>query len=92
MLSRVTSPELSEMEAEFRIEPWGEPRGDLQAAIVAQAVVNMLRDSRRSRPVKLSDFLLKFGEEEKEQTVEQQQELMKALTAAWGGEVKERGQ
>ncbi len=43
------------------LEPFGEERADLRAALVAQITANALRS--RKEPYKLNDFMLRFGEE-----------------------------
>lgn len=43
------------------IEPFGEERADLRAALVAATTANAFRG--RKEPYKLNDFLLTFGEE-----------------------------
>jgi hypothetical protein len=58
-LAHVSSRELTEWENFYNEEPFGERRGDLQAAIVAQTVANALR-GKRGRKLKTEDFLLDF--------------------------------
>jgi hypothetical protein len=61
LLSRTTSAEIALWRAFESIEPIGPQRGDFQAAVVAAAVVNMLK-GRKARPVVISDFLYFAGE------------------------------
>lgn len=42
------------------LEPFGEERADLRAAIVATVIANVFR-GKKQRPFKLSDFMPKFG-------------------------------
>jgi hypothetical protein len=76
----MSSHELSEWMAFFRLEPFGEERQDLRAAIVAQTIANVNRGAGRP-PYKLSDFILEFDRQPKEpQSVEDQIEVMRRLT------------
>lgn len=90
MLVRVTSRELTEWMAAYRLEPWGERRADLQAAIVAQAVVNMLRDPRKGKPATVGQFMPRFGRPQKggsrPQSPAAQQALVSAIMQSLGGE------
>lgn len=51
----MTSTEFEMWRALYRQKPWGDKRGDLQAAIVAQAVAHY-----SGNPADIDDFLLKF--------------------------------
>lgn len=59
MLASMSSRELSEWVAFYRVEPFGEERADLRSALQTATVANMKR-GKGKRPFKLSDFLLKF--------------------------------
>ena len=63
LLQELTSAELTEYMAFDRIEPFGEPRADLRAGIVASAVVNhsMSPPKTASRPV---DFMPVYNKAE----------------------------
>ncbi len=86
LLNRISSRELSEWQLYFEYDPFGGERGDLQAAIVASTVYNMLRgkDAKVANP---ADFMAKFGpEEQKEQQPwEQQLKIVEMLNIAFGG-------
>ena len=62
--------------AYYAIEPWGEERADLRMGISTAAIVNR-HLGRSERPKQPADFMPKFGEPPKPQTVE----TMKAI---WG--------
>lgn len=52
--------EFAEWMAFFRVEPFGDVRGDLQAGIVASTVANVNRDPKKRRPFSPADFLPDF--------------------------------
>lgn len=60
MLSRISARELMEWMAYYRLEPFGQERENLHAAMVAAAVVNVNRGERQ-RPVKPADFMLRMA-------------------------------
>lgn len=53
---------LQEWMAYAQVEPFGETRADLRAAIVASTVANVFR-GKKQRAFKPADFMPKFGEE-----------------------------
>lgn len=57
--NRLSSRELAEWMAYYRIEPWGEERADYRAGTVAATVVNVNRT--KGKPAKPDDFMPKFG-------------------------------
>lgn len=77
---------LSEWAAYYKLEPFGEERGDLRSAIIAATVANANRDPKKSKPAKVEDFMPKF--EKQETNIEQAIGFAAAMTAALGGEVK----
>ena len=77
------SAEFAEWQAMYSIEPWGDRRGDIQAALVSQQVHNSV--PRKGPPAKLADFLLKFEVEPKdtpEQLAQKINAFFKGLAAA----------
>lgn len=75
--------------AYFRLEPFGEERADVRAALVAATVANMARDpKRRRRPFQLSEFMPRFERLEKgrRQTWEEQLHIVEMFNIAFGGE------
>lgn len=84
LLARISSRELAEWMAYYRIEPWGEERDDLRAGIVASTVANTARDPRkRPRPFRPRDFMPDFGRPE--QTWQEQLQLVEMFNRAFGG-------
>ncbi|MGE5619531.1 MAG: DUF4035 domain-containing protein [Sphingomonadaceae bacterium] len=83
LLSRISSRELTEWIEYAKLEPFGEERADLRAAIVAATIANVYR-RKGSKPFKPSDFMPAFGPEEA-QSVEQQLGIVEMLNAAFGG-------
>lgn len=67
-----------------RLEPFGEWRADLRAALIAMVVANAWRG--KDQPAfSIDDFMLKFdGEPQREQTVEDQLRMFELLTGALG--------
>jgi len=56
----LTARQVAEWAAYYRIEPWGEERGDYRAAIISSTVYNMQR-GKKSKPLTPKDFMPKFG-------------------------------
>lgn len=58
--SRMSSREFAEWLAYDRIDPYGQERGDLQAAIIASTTASCapVKHKKRPRPI---DFMPKFG-------------------------------
>jgi hypothetical protein len=88
MLAAVPSRLVAEWQAYFRLEPFGETRGDLRNAMLCALTVNMQRGKDQD-PVTPEDFMPDFGGERKkprqpkEQTPEQMMSLAMSLL---GGE------
>lgn len=89
LLDRMSSRELGAWQVyEQAFGPLGPTRGDVHAAQVAAAVVNMLRDSKRGRPVKVEDMRLRWpGDAEPEIDVDDQAIIVQQLAQALGGEI-----
>ena len=89
-LKHISSIEIAEWLAEYSIEPFGDVRGDLHAAIVASTIANVNRDTSKQRdPFSPIDFMPKFEVTEPvkpRQTWQQQLALAEALNAAYGGQ------
>ena len=61
LLDRLTSRQIAEWMAYYTIEPFGEQRADLRAAIVASTVANANRDpAKRREPFSPTDFMPQF--------------------------------
>lgn len=56
----LTYRDFRELWAYYQLEPWGEERADLRAALIAQTVANRHRDPKQEQPYRLQDFLLTF--------------------------------
>lgn len=63
MLNRISSAELSEWQAEYAIEPWGEDRQAMQLAYAVCRLAAFWATSGDS--LRVSDFLLDFAETRK---------------------------
>ena len=61
---RTDSRELAEWLAYAQLEPFGEPRADLRAGIVASTIANTHRDPKvRKRPFEPQEFVPDFAEQ-----------------------------
>jgi hypothetical protein len=71
--------------AYYQVEPFGEHRGDIRSAIVAQTVANVNRPKGR-KPWTLDDFLPKYGQRATpEKSPEELLFLAEMINAAFGG-------
>ena len=89
----MSSREFAEWLAFAGLEPLGDARGDLQAAIIAATVANMLR-GKDSQPVSIEDMLPHFDDAETDEepdpaetqaAVSRQLAAVEAWNAALGG-------
>ena len=80
LLSRLTSSELSEWQAFYRIEPFGEFRADLRAGTIASPLVNLQvkKGHRRTKP---SDWIMEFIPDEP-QSPEEMKRILQAFAQA----------
>lgn len=86
LLARVDSRELSEWMAFATLEPLGDARGDLQAAIVASTVANTARNpKKRRRPFAPAEFIPDFDRQRRQQTWQEQLAFVEMLNTAFGG-------
>lgn len=60
LLQRISSKELTEWMAFYSIEPFGEVRADMRAALIAHTVAA----GAGAKKIKLEDFMLKFEPQE----------------------------
>lgn len=92
MMREMTSPQLMEWIAYYTIEPFGEDRADIRAAItditIAAAAANRKKGAKLP---KIEDFIPKFEAEEKSQTVDEMIQIAAAFTIAAGGKVGNDG-
>lgn len=85
LLCEIDSRELAEWMAYDRLEPFGEQRGDVRTAIVAQTVANTHRGPKQ-KPYKLDAFLPKYGDRATpDKTPDQLLAIAEMLNAAFGG-------
>lgn len=80
----MTSSEFTELVASYILEPWGDERGDLRAALGTMHILNTLR-SKKSDPVQLHDVLLRFEPTDPmdSYTDEEQEMIDDALVRQW---------
>ncbi len=91
--------EFQEWQAYFSLEPHGDERGDIQAAIIAATLANIHR-SRSQQPFEVKDFLPRFGgppvlhgvsgvrPPKPKQSVAQMKAVFRMVTSAAGGEIR----
>lgn len=87
LLRRVSSRELSEWIAYYRVEPWGIEPADLRAGIISSTIANVNRDAKKKRrPYTPTDFIPKWGGKQPlEQTPEQQRQIIEQWMRVLGG-------
>ena len=76
-MKRSDSRELSEWQAFYQIEPFGEERADLRSAIIACTMANAWR-GKNQRAFKLTDFMPNF-EPPKQQTDAEMKIILKGF-------------
>lgn len=92
---RLTSRELGEWIAYYRLEPWGEERADLRAGIVASTIANVHRNPKKQRqPYEAVQFMPDFAGERKQRkkervlTADESVAAVELLLASgWGGKL-----
>ena len=86
----MSSREFAEWMAYYEIEPFGEERADWRAGMIAATIANIFRDTKKRRkPYKPQDFMPKL-EEKREQTWQEQLQIVRMLNAAFGGKEKKK--
>ena len=86
LLARVSSQELAEWTAYFILEPFGEERADVRAALVSATVANTARDPRkRRRPFTAQEFMPRFEPKQRRQTWQEQLRIVEMFNMALGG-------
>lgn len=81
LLGRISSRELSEWQAYFETDPFGEERADLRAGIIAAIIANIYR-KKGAKPFKPSDFMPKY----RKQGPEDHLKIIEGINALMGGE------
>lgn len=72
--------------AYYKYDPFGNDRNDLQACIIAATVANASRDPKETpRPYEPADFMPKFAEEQKEQTLDEMIQFAEMFVIGTGG-------
>ncbi len=87
LLNRISCPELSERIAFASIEPFGEVRAEIRAAMIATVMANAWRGKNQA-PFKITDFMLTF-DSKPEQTMDEMKQILKSFTTAAGGTITE---
>ena len=82
MLRSITYEELLEWYNYAQLEPFGEIREDYRNAHVVSTLININRDPKRSKPVKMEDCLLLFGDTPKPKRKQSWQE-QKSVAKLW---------
>jgi len=83
LLKNISSRELTEWEAYYKLEPWGEDREDLRMGIISSTIANVNR-GKGGRTYKPSDFIPKF--DRPRQTWQEQLKVVEMLNVALKGE------
>jgi hypothetical protein len=86
MLATTDSQELTEAMAYARVEPWGEWRADLRAAVICHTLYRLLSDSKAPK-AKVEDWMPDF-EPATELTPEDFVAKLLGMAAAAGGEIR----
>lgn len=85
MLEGMSASQMTEWIAYYSLEPFGQDRGDIPAAVIAAQVANTI--PRKGRPVSPNDYLPMLGGRSRpRQTPEQ----MKAIGTALGNALRKR--
>lgn len=94
MLRQLTAREFLGWSAYAELEPFGEERGDIRAALIATVLANINRDpKRRPQAFRLEDFMLKFDSEvarKRPQTWQEKLAIVRAIAVAYGESTKKK--
>jgi len=91
LLAQIPASELTEWQAYYNIEPFGEVRADSRAAIIASTVANTARDTKRKpKPFTPAEFMPKFGKR-KPKSAADLLALARMANAALGGKELKNG-
>lgn len=93
LLSRISSRELSEWQAYYRLEPFGEERDDFRAGTISSTIANVFADpKKRKKPFTPEEFIPEWRVADEEEETEEEQEpwrkqlaIVEMLNAAFGG-------
>lgn len=81
MLKELRPSELGEWAALARVDPWGEQRADLRAAIIASTVANVMVKKRDGSAFKPADFMPYLEKSAAQDSAELSRRLRAALAA-----------
>ena len=88
-LKNISSHEITEWMAYYRIDPFGYWRADVQTGIVASTIANANRDPKKqNQALKPDDFIINWQEQ---RSVDQSDKLVKqveVINSAYGGQDK----
>lgn len=85
--SRCDAVEFAEWMAEYRLEPFGDERGDINAAMICTLVANAMK-GKGGKTYKLSDFMPEFGKVRKEQSLQSMATAMSVFASMHNATVK----
>lgn len=74
--AEISAAEFAEWQAFYAIEPFGEERADLRAAIIAATVANSMRV--KGRVLTPADFMPDFGDGSKRQTAQEMEAILRS--------------
>lgn len=83
----LSSREMAEYMAFFRLEPWGTEVEDWRAALIASTIANTARDTKRRRkPYEPKDFMPEYGppKRQEEQSWEEQARILEMWARVLG--------
>jgi len=85
---KMSSSEMSEWAAYYRIEPFGDVRNDVHAAMICQSVISPHMEKGKKPPS--IEELMPFRDTEKEgQTADEMKQMCKNFASAFGGKKRE---
>ena len=84
-MSHMSAREFAEWMAYSQIEPWGEERADLRAALICKVLADINTPKGKQR-AKLEDFMLRFDREKSTQTTEEMIGTVAQITAIYDAE------
>lgn len=76
----IDSAELSEWEAYYNLEPWGQPKEDIRAGIVASTIANVNR-GKETKAFTYNDFILKSKLEFEHEARHKQKQSSKQISS-----------
>lgn len=91
MLASMSLRTLNEWRAYSEVEPFGEERADVRAAIIAATVANASRTKRGQRAFKIGDFMPEYGRKTARQTPEEMKAVLQQSVGAFHAARKNRG-